>query len=280
MSAAKAEEKTAEKSEKTAEKTAIVKAVAAEVLPPGVTVTALDKAVNAIHTLKGESSRSMWRLGSKIHELFEKHLWKARQSEAGKGAYTSFNGFCTSELGMSAANAYKMMDISQAFSEDDVMKFGPSKLGLILEVPEGDRQKLLDVAEKKSKREVAADVQKVKKGAAKDGATPTKRKTGRKEMPAGKPRAAAPSADKITVAQIEGNRRVLLFKRPEKGDTSEPKPAKKLADQPYGSMDLANGVRMFFSVVEAPSGQLVLQVKTVRQEALSWRAKSSKIRTV
>lgn len=216
---------------------------------------ALDAAVSKVQELKQTTATSMWHLGRFIKtEIFDKHLHKQRVID-GKAAYQKggFDAFCRAELGMSHTHAYKLMDVASAFSETQVKTFGTSKLGLVLQAPKEEQSKLLDAAGKKSHRELAKDVKAAKKKSGKTG----KRETGRKKTPEKK----VHTSKQITVASIVGRKRVALVCK-----TDDKRKAKKIADLPVGSIELANNVTQHFAVQASASGELVLIIETVRGE--------------
>lgn len=236
------------------------------------TVEELDSSVEKITAAKSEAANSYWKLGCLIGENHSKQLWRARVGEDGNQKYSSFEQFCGEELGMSGVHARKLMDISKAFSEHDVAKFGTAKLGLVLQVPESEQPKLLEAAKSASKREIEKQVKETKAKLKSEGKK-TSRETGRKDnskavekaQEAKKEKEAKKTVDTITVATITGNKTVKLFATPEKkGDA--PKPAKKLTDNPWGQLELANGVMMVFKVKENAAGELILNVVTKRED--------------
>lgn len=237
------------------------KVIVVEPLPEGVTVQALDKGVAEVQRLKGEAGVGMWALGRKIAELYDQQQWKARMTAESTPAYKSWNAFVVAELGMTAANAYSLMDVAKAFTADDVRAFGTTKLGLVLQAPEEKRPALLEAAKTHSTRDLQKKVQEAKP---KDG---KKRETGRKATPAGTGggKAASKKSDKIAVAALLKSATIPLFCKPERGQ--EPaKPAKKIGDQPVGMLDLANGVRLYVALTEKADGTLALKAVFKRDE--------------
>lgn len=231
----------------------------------------LDASVEGILRAKSGVANSYWLLGKLIGENHQKALWKARKdSETGKPKYTSFNAFCDKELGLSHQHAYNLMDIARAFTESDVTKFGTTKLGLVLQVPDEERPKLLEAAGSLSKRELEKKVKDTKAKQSKETGKAT-RETGRKDVSKAveakaknKPEKAAPS-DTITVASIEGTKTLKLLATAAKKGEAE-KPAKALDQGPWTRMDLENNVEMIFKVKTNANGELLLQVVTRRKK--------------
>ena len=71
---------------------------------------------------------------------------------------------------------------------------------------------------------------------------------------------------KLTVASILGKETIKLFKKPA-SRSDEPVPAKRLADQPYGSFDLGNDTRCYLYVTTNAAGELVIKRDIRRIEA-------------
>jgi hypothetical protein len=260
----------------TATMTAIDKAATAAVaLPEGVTVEALDLGVTKVTRLKGEAAVNFHKLGQAIREIYDGQLWKARaegEGAAAKPKYTSFQTFCAAELGMTSVSAFKMMDVSKAFTEDDVRKFGASKLDLMLKVPEEHRPALLAKAEAGAgKRELGAAVADIKD---KTGTKDSKRETGRKKTPKKPAKKSAGTAQKAEAKEGQlvallkaGVEKFPMFKKPEKGAKGEPIAAKVLEDQPYAVIDTENGVRIMVAVLKGKDDQIFLQIKAMRPDA-------------
>ena len=223
----------------------------------------LDKAVLKAQKLKAAVAGGYYALGKHIKEIFSTHLWKQRTSE-GKTKYTGFEQFCQQELKMNASTAIGLMDVADNFTEEQVNKFGTTKLNLVLKAPEEVRGEVLSDVEKGASVRELGD--KVKEERAKKGNK--RRETGRKKMPAGEKAAkkveAAKGRQTITIANIEGRKTIKLNARVEKGQ--EPKRAKRIADQPWGTLELSNNVVMKF-LVQDRDGELVLVVDTRRVDS-------------
>ena len=247
-------------------------------LPPGVTTSALNSAVTEFHKLKAVGACNYWDLGAKAQEIHAKQLWKARVTEKGKPAYTNFEGFCLSELGMKATSVFDMMDVSKAFPREHVLQYGSAKLGLVLKAPPEDQPKLLEIAGKSSWRKLKEHVSK-----AREEKGLKKRVTGRKPMQALRQDLACDDGMARQGRQSNGIRqdsplaRLLynppapLFKKSDKKGyklTDQPR-AKKLGDAPIGCHVLPNGVELWLSVSANAAGDLQLKctMKRAAEEA-------------
>jgi hypothetical protein len=230
-----------------------------------VTERELDTKVKRILDLKGATAVSYWHLGIAIKDLFDSQAWKQRNGEDGKPKYKGFDAFVHHELKMTPQNAYKIMDTAKTYTEDQVRAFGHTKLGLLLEAPAEDRERILkEVVERGgSKREVEKEVRRVRK-----------EKGHRKEVSrSGKklPKDKGPRGQKkqtITVANMIGRKQIKLFAKPAGyklgADLKDAKRAKRIADVPFGVNDLENDVKQFYTLQEGPTGELILVVETKR----------------
>lgn len=238
---------------------------------PSVGEVQLDRAVAEVQKLKSAASACGWDLGRKIAEIFDKQLHKNRPDENGDPKYKHWNSFCQVELAMSPANAYMLMDISKAFTREHVLTYGTTKCGIAIKAPPEDQTKLLEMAGRRSKREMAVEVQK-----AREKAGLTKRDTGRKEVKSagqvnkgGRAKAVkAAGGDKITVASLLQAYTIPLFQKPEKRGAvlTEGPRAKKLGDKPMGVLDLPNGVRLWLLVTASAAGELQIKAHFKRDE--------------
>lgn len=230
----------------------------------------LDAATEELLEVTQRAKHNYWEMGKKLYDLvYSPQLWKLRR-KAGKQLYTSFNQYVADELHVSHTTAFAMMDVSKAFTEQQVKKIGGSKLSLVLKAPETERGSLLLEAEKgASKREIQekVDVSRTKHGLKKGD----KRETGRKKMPKGN---AAKTAKKrwdgrMTVAMAEATVKLDLFVKPTKplkeGEVFEKvaKRARSLKETPMAIERLSNGVERIYSVWMTSKG-LRLQIDTRR----------------
>jgi hypothetical protein len=106
-------------------------------------VANISDAIEAVKQAKELTVVCHWQLGQTILKCFKNDLWKQLKDEEGGVRYTNFYRFCENELGLSGRYCHSLMDIASSFSADDVAKIGVAKLGIILRLPEQDRDKLL-----------------------------------------------------------------------------------------------------------------------------------------
>ena len=217
----------------------------------------LDKAVSRVIECKKVASVGVWALGEELKQINEKKLWKLRIVK-GKQAYTSFDQFCELEAKIGHSYAYQLIDIATTFTSAEVNKFGTSKLTLMLKVAEEDRPGIREKAAKMSKRQLAVEVAKTVKerghGAKKKKNTRTAAAT---KAGNAKRAVTAKLNEKITIASIEGSKKVKLYAKPDSirnVDWKSLKRAKTPAALPFGRLELTNEVTMFISIVSTDDG--------------------------
>jgi hypothetical protein len=226
------------------------------------TVAELDKAVSEVERLKSAAAGSYWQLGRKILEVYTATLWKLRLTDDGKQRYKGFEAFCHHEFKMSHTHAYKLMDVAKKFSEEDVSRFGTTKLGLLLQAPpenQGEIEKKIRSGASTKQVKEAVGKSRKEKGFKKPGGKGRKQET----------KATGRAPEKITIASIEGRKTVKLYAKPasmRNVDFNELKRAKKIGDIPFGRLELANDVVMYISIQDH-NGELVAVVDTRRETA-------------
>lgn len=225
----------------------------------------LDEAVAKIRVLKTQGTTVLYQLGIVIYGVYSTELWRQRGATEGKAAYKNFTQWVAAEVQIHQRTAFKMMQVAREFTEEQVTQYGNSILKVLLAAPKEDRQELLDKIDKGvvgGKRGVEREVEKIRKRkGVKHVAGAGKTKRGEKGT-----RAARASKRKVvTVAFPAGRNSVELFAR--KLKKSDPdKRAKKLADRPWGKLELQNGTAIYFAIVETAVGSLTLSVEARRED--------------
>lgn len=235
----------------------------------------LDKAVADIHELQRAGQNAYYKLARYLHEhIFLKDLWRLRTDpeDPGKRKWRRVDDFVRGELGMKPQAAWQAMKIAQAYTEEDVVRFGPTKLMLTLQAPKALQEELRakleggDFTSKDLKKEVVeANKKERETGEVAPRWNPTGKLSGGARSGAGRPAKGEP---KITVAAILGTVRVLLHAKPKKlypGTDLEKIPrAKSLRDIPFGREELPNGVVRTYWLQEDAGGELLLKIETER----------------
>ncbi len=237
---------------------------------------ALNESISRVATLKANFAESAWELGRELRELYDQKLFLFRLNEKGAPKYKTFVQFCSDELKMTTSSAFRWMDVSANFSRDEVRKFGHSKLALVVNLPPEKRMEALKGAEiggTKSKAKLEQEVKELRAGTIADtgrGTAGTKAATKAAaakvaEKQAKAKAAKAEEAKRIVVSLPDGRHKVPLMARglSAKG---EPKPAKRVSDQPVCEIEAPHGVTIKFAIVAKADGALFLQYE-VRQSA-------------
>jgi hypothetical protein len=233
----------------------------------------LDARVAEVYRFKGDAAAGQWDVGRVVQEIYAENLWQLRLQKDGKPRYKTWESFVLQELKMSHPNVKLLMDVSQAYSREQVHALGTHKLGLTMTLPPEDRPRLLAAIEGgASKREVEEEVRRTKKEkgfrrpnrespnpkAAAQAGTVAKGSTGRK-----------PREEKVTVAQITGKTTVKLYKKPasmKNIDMNSLVRAKRHSDVPWAMHKLSNNVQQSFMISEDGAGFWTLVIETRRVE--------------
>lgn len=209
----------------------------------------LDQNVASIRSAKVKTAVCCWEMGSLISKNKTLGLWKLRSDTKNAPKYTTFAQFCRDELQMSRSHADSMASIADAFSRDQVKRFGAKKLSLVLQLPDELRSQLLDGAST-SEGEQMLD-------AAVEDAKEKKQRDKPPKAPSGK----------ISISQVLGEVEIP-FTVPGKGKRSKPRPAKVTDDleQAFASEQFVNGVVAVYRLQQNTRGELVLRVERARSD--------------
>jgi hypothetical protein len=230
-------------------------AVAAEVvdvLPHG----ELDRLVEEIRALVREGQAGQYEIAERLTQISKSESYKQRKTADGRVAYSKLEDFAKAELGFHRKYVQDLLHVFTRYTRTDVLDVGATKLRLVLQLPEGSQQEMLDKL--RSGEAGRRDIEQKLGRRGIHSQTPGK---DRKKL-GHKPGKAAPT-NSITVAQVEGKHTIKMHARPShRGE--ELRPARKLADQPFAVWDLANDVRMQFAVIQNAAGELVMKVEVKR----------------
>lgn len=210
------------------------------------TVKTLDKAVAELRAAIQDARVSAYHLGLRLYAVFHADLWKLRPGEKSTVKYKTWDQFLEAEVPeITTRYAYQLMKVSQAYAEKEVNEVGVTKLYITLQVDEKEVQaRLLEQAKGgASKSDLIREARASKPAKAssgKDHSRTQRQKTGTK---------AGKGESKITVVALLGKHTSKAY-----ANGSEDKEARRLADQPWGYIDMVNDVRVFVSLVETPKG--------------------------
>jgi hypothetical protein len=215
----------------------------------------LAKVEEEIGALTRAGAQNFWEIGGKIAEVYDAKLWEHKSSP-----YRTFDAWVIKQTPFTLQSAYKIMDVHKAFTKEDAGKFGWTKLALVARVDKSDQPRLLDALESGASRsEIAEQIKTTKK------AKPQRHESGKSEG-ASQQKKPRPEA-KITIASLTGKQVVKLYARVTKKDAGNPKRAKRLADHPWGSLQLENNAILYFNIQQHANGELSLVVMAERKES-------------
>jgi hypothetical protein len=210
----------------------------------------LAKVEEEIGALTRAGAQNFWEIGGKIAEVYDAKLWEHESSP-----YRTFDAWVVKQTPFTLASAYKIMDVHKAFSKEDAGKFGWTKLALVARVDKSEQPPLLAALADGASR---SEINKKVKGAKKI------------KPPRHNPHLVTekkPREAKITIASLTGKQIVKLYAKETKKDAGNPKRAKRLADQPWGSLQLENNAILYFNVQQHANGELSLVVMAERKES-------------
>lgn len=134
-------------------------ASAAGLQPSKAEVHDLDTRVARIKELGVRYIATAWDVGDEIRQVHGGKLWLHRRDLSGAPTHRTFETFVHEEIGISRGTAYKLMEVAKAFTREQVLALGISKLKLLVQLPEGaERTQLLAQAPETPLRSLQAAV--------------------------------------------------------------------------------------------------------------------------
>jgi hypothetical protein len=233
----------------------------------------LDDAVATYRAHERQGATAYWQMAQVVAHIQGNDLWKLRtqKTESGKERprWSSWEAFCSDELRLGARYTKQLLDLASHYSEAQVKEIGTTKLLKVLSAPASSRAELL--ADASAGATVRDLVKKVQKKNDEAGIKPKKpRKTVAAKHDEEEVTQKVKKSKTITVASVLGSANVKLWKKPaslKAFDEKSASPARRIADDPYGVVELDNGVCEHFYITESPSGQLILKIVRKREEA-------------
>jgi hypothetical protein len=243
-------------------------------------ISDLDQRERRITGLMGDAMEDHWKLGHELKAALDEQIWKRRIAEDGKPVYGSFAQWCVTVFNISAVFARSLMAVSVAYTAKEVRAIGPNKLDVILKLPPEKRAEMVAKAAGMSHREVQSEVRRLAPGGTNEerviNPDPVKGRPGvaeankrRAREAAERPKARVVVADNEVTTVIQLQRyEVPLFARAKSAESGESIRAKNVASDPHAALDLQNGVRAYFQVVEDDEGlSLIVEYKRVDADA-------------
>lgn len=232
----------------------------------------LDESIARLKAASDRTADSAYEMGREL-ALIREHLWEQRTGEDGKPKYKSYNQFLEEELGISAGYGNKLRRIAETFTIDQFRAHGVEALKAINAAPKEVHEMLLK--HHKEGSTVAQLEEEVREIRIQTGttvvpsaATKAASEKGRNVPSAAATEAAAAARRKpgITVGFKESGGTIDLMARPtKKGE--EPRKARTLEEQPYGTIEAINGKKVVLTVKTSAAGELKLKWLVVDEEA-------------
>jgi len=190
-------------------------------------------------------------VGVACKRIHDSAIWKLREDGDGNLVHTNFKAFCASEFGISYTYAFQLMEVSDRFTREQVMKLGVSKLKLVMSVPTDRQQDMIDAAENGA---TVNDLNDEARDIRESGGTATP--------------ATPPAGNGVTMAILQGVHEVRAYKRPTTAGAAndKPVPATTHTDDPWCVLPLANDVKLHIRMSATPDGELVFLVEAKRQK--------------
>lgn len=84
------------------------------------------------------------QLGRVLREIKKGNLWMGRKGPEGERRYSSFENFVRAEVALSYAMVQKLVRLVEQYSDDEIAKYGVSKLLIVLRQPNESRKEMLE----------------------------------------------------------------------------------------------------------------------------------------
>lgn len=109
-----------------------------------------DGLVRQVLRLKQDVAGNLWRMGKCLTRIEKSDKWRAK--------HKNWDAFTKATFDLTGHYCYKLMDVADAFSEQDVLECGATKLVRILPVPKEHRGRFLEEARTSSCAELRASL--------------------------------------------------------------------------------------------------------------------------
>lgn len=227
-------------------------------------IGALDEKVRRIREIQHGIHVSMWALGAALSDLHLRRDWEVR------GTYANFTEFVRAEIGIPMPSVHRLIDISQRFTEEQARAYGVSRLIEIKQAPEKHWPDLLKLCEGgASVKELRSSVKAIKIACRTTSKTRIiVRHRNARGSTAAATIAAADKREETRVAKTAAapprlasqEWSIALMARRAPGDKSA-KPAKRIGQQPTGSVVIAGAGTLTLSLFEGDGGAICVAAK-------------------
>lgn len=233
---------------------------------------------------------SMWEIGRRLTEIRDKKLWSLVRTEDGNFAYPSFNSFVAQRFDFSPDHASLMIRVGGYFSKE-CAEIGIAKAKYILDASDSDDVRAMLVAYASEKDEhgnfvhsaldLRSKIKRMKNPELTEGSSGYVRPTTttpdhaddesedadrddderddsspESSRPAN---ATKPAVKPVQMTSVPFEKKDFCVPLAIKG--SQVKPAKKIQDEPHGTLHVPGGTKIHFVVVIGDDGQLAIEGK-------------------
>ncbi len=249
-----------------------------EVVPDltGLTEADLDRDLAEIAKHRSGAHVTYWRWAKAVLDLYDGRRYTLRTDGEGRPKYRSWQQFVVAELSISVAAAYKLIEIAKNFTEEDVLRFGATKLSLVATVAPEYRKALLEATVGMSTREAAETTRAVREevGGVERTASAELGGPGMRGGSAAAEASAKARAGKSAITCVFSNGRTVLdCYRAGAPDRRASQPA----HDPIAVEQLENGVVVTYRILQGPAG---LQLAIERSREDSGVARTAAVRSV
>jgi hypothetical protein len=205
---------------------------------------------------------NFWGLGSVCQDMRNDRAWLAAKDGNGRTKYRSFDMWATEACGLSKTQVYGLINLVESFTREQVDKFGGNHLLALTSADLADRPFLIRELETRGDEITPVEFGKLITTAR--AARRTTKLKPRKE-PTTRTLEHVTATPKAVTAVFPLERSDIdMFARIQAGEST--KPATDMSDQPWGKMELENGVALFFGLARRADGQFVLTVQATRND--------------
>lgn len=260
---------------------------------PTGTIADYDRLNGEMHAIIAESEKGQalaaWDLGVRLAEMDIRKLWCLVKHEDGTCVFPNFNSYCAKEFGWSpgSTHAALLMRVAKNMPRENAKLIGISKAKTIIDTdfPDDGKQLLIAFASKKgddgklihSVTDLRVKIQEMKTARlppappAPPADTPDANEEegddidldddddGEDEPTSSAKPSTAPKDKPKPVQMVSVNFESKKFTVPLVIKGSQVKPAKKLPDEPHGTLQVPGGTKVHFKVTIGDDGQIAIE---------------------
>jgi hypothetical protein len=240
----------------------------------------LDDAVDRVRAAKEGMGLQGWALGHALADICDRQLWKLRPGADRPQGWRTFESFCRSELEVGARQAYRLIEVSRQYTEEQARGLGATVIQELIKLPPGPARDAVEADVRENKLTVSETrerVERVKPPRSRAPGPPSKRAQ-RAELATLTPEKLAQERAE-TKKRIDAMPEVTWVGRIDKVVTVPLHLASRAADrQPWvrkrkadslldahADVDLENGITVRFTLVEK-EGLFFVKLESRRED--------------